>query len=142
MAFQSSDEDEITGINVTPLVDIMLVLLVIFMVTSNYIAHRSISLKLPEAETSDEQVSSQNLGFSLTKDEKLFLDGQEISFSEVGAKIEQIKNKNENKVSLQALIAADQEVSHGSVVKLIDTIRKSGINDFAINVETEKKATP
>ncbi|MFK7823131.1 MAG: ExbD/TolR family protein [Oligoflexales bacterium] len=126
------DEDEITGINVTPLVDVMLVLLVIFMVTASYIVHRSIEVELPQAETG-RQMKSRSLAFSLTSEAQLFLDGVKISFDEVGAHIKKARQTHPEKV--QALISADVKTPHGQVVKLIDTVRKNGINEFAINVD-------
>ena len=131
------DEDEITGINVTPLVDVMLVLLIIFMVTASFIVHRSIELELPQAVTG-EQVKSQSLAFALTSDAKLFLDGQEIRLSEVGIHIEKAKRSQAKQV--QALISADIKTPHGEVVKLIDTVRKNGITEFAINVDAAEDA--
>lgn len=131
------DDDQITGINVTPLVDVMLVLLIIFMVTTSYIVHKSIEVKLPSAETATNVVQeSKSLGFVLDADSKLYLDGKEISLSEIAVLIPQAKAKaKEAKQQLQALITADEKTPHGQVVKLIDTVRKNGITEFAINVE-------
>ena len=135
-AQNSGDDDEITGINVTPLVDVMLVLLIIFMVTTTYIVHKSISIKLPKADTGEELSSTKNLAFALDAKSKLYLDGKPISYSEITISIAKIREQNKTKkVELQALIAADQKTPHGEVVKLIDMIRKNGITDFAINVE-------
>ena len=129
------DEEAITGINVTPLVDVMLVLLVIFMVTTTYIVHKSINLKLPKADTADEQSTVKNLAFALDKDSKLYLDGKPILYSDIVPLIAEIREKNSKKIDIQALIAADEKTPHGEVVKLIDMVRKNGISDFAINVE-------
>ena len=135
MAGGASDDsnDEITGINVTPLVDVMLVLLIIFMVTATYIANRGIAVNLPKAATG-EDVPAKNLAFVLDKESKLYLNGEAISFDLVPGKIAESKARGEN---LQALISADKETPHGNVVKLIDVIRKNGINDFAIDVDSE-----
>ena len=133
----SDDEDEITGINVTPLVDVMLVLLVIFMVTASYIVHRSININLPKAATADSALSSKNLAFALDREGVLYLDGNVIEYDRLKSLIEQVRLAAGSDVSLQALITADAETSHGNVVKLIDAVRKNGINDFAINVEVE-----
>lgn len=124
-------DDEITDINVTPFVDVMLVLLVIFMVTANYIVNQSINVNLPDAVTG-EVTSSNNLAFSLDQKSNLYLDGKPIDFSAINEEIIRRQMKKEN---LQAVIAADEKTPHGAVIKLIDTIRKSGITDFSINVE-------
>lgn len=132
MAGKLTDADEeITDINVTPFVDVMLVLLVIFMVTANYIVNQSINVNLPDAVTG-EVTSSNNLAFSLDQKSNLYLDGKPIDFSAINGEIIRRQMKKEN---MQAVIAADEKTPHGAVIKLIDTIRKSGITDFSINVE-------
>lgn len=130
----STDEDEITGINVTPLVDVMLVLLIIFMVTATYIVNQSINVQLPKAETADTTETSKNLGFVLDADSKLYLDGNPINFEDIPAAIAEAQNKAAG-AAVNALISADKTTPHGMVVKLIDAVRKYGITDFAINVE-------
>ena len=138
---QDGDE-EITGINVTPLVDVMLVLLVIFMVTASYIVHKSINVQLPQAETGENQTKTKNLAFVLDSGQKLYLDGKEINFSEIGIHIARTKaNLSNSQKNLQALITADEKTPHGSVVKLIDTVRKNGITEFAINVDSGSTET-
>ena len=128
------DEDAITGINVTPLVDVMLVLLVIFMVTATYIVNQSINVQLPKADTAESNDKTKNLAFTLDKSSALFLNGEPVTWEQLPNKIAEVKAKAGN-VQVNALIAADKETPHGSVVKLIDTVRKHGITDFAINVE-------
>ncbi|MFK7872834.1 MAG: ExbD/TolR family protein [Oligoflexales bacterium] len=134
-AQSDGDEDEITGINVTPLVDVMLVLLVIFMVTASHVVHKTIDIKLPQAETGENTDVSKNLAFVLDKDSRLFLDGELIDFPQVAEQIEKARKDAQSGAQLQALITADQETPHGAVVKLIDTVRQSGITEFAMNVE-------
>lgn len=131
----NSGDEEITGINVTPLVDVMLVLLIIFMVTATYIANQTIKVSLPKAATG-ESAESTNLAFVLDKDSKLFLDGTELSFDSVGAAIDAKRNESTN--VLQALIAADEATPHGTVIKIIDLVRQHGIVDFALNIEVEQ----
>ncbi len=133
----NNDDDEITAINVTPLVDVMLVLLIIFMVTTTYIVNRTIQVKLPSADTGETKVTTKNLAFVLSSDEKLFVDGQPVDFAHVGEEIQKkLQEYKEKSLSPQALITADKKVSHGLVVKLIDAVRKNGITEFAINVES------
>ena len=122
-------------INVTPLVDVMLVLLIIFMVTTTDIVNKAINVNLPKADTSDSSENkSKNLAFVLDAKSQLYLDGSPITFEQVAEKIAEAKAK-QGAAPLNALIAADKDTPHGAVVKLIDTVRKHGITDFAINVE-------
>ena len=136
-SYNNNDEEEITGINITPMVDVMLVLLIIFMATATYIANRSLDVKLPEAETAQSaKEDARYLSFVLDRESKLFLEGKEIVFADIKEKVEAMKAQKST-APLSAIIAADKQTPHGDVVKLIDMIRKNGITDFAINVEAK-----
>ena len=129
-----SDDDEgmITGINVTPLVDVVLVLLIIFMVTATYIVARSIPVDLPKAATGEEIVTT--FALTLTKDGTVWLDGQR---SDEDTIKHAIRAARKNDAEARAVIAADREVQHGRVVHLIDLVRREGVSRFAINIEEE-----
>ena len=128
------DDEEITGINVTPLVDIMLVLLIIFMVASNYIVKEAIEVNLPKAATGEELNSEQkSIALILKKDGRLFLNG-DLSTKEKVGEASKLLSKEKN---AQAMIAADRGVPHGEVVKLIDLIRVNGLTSFAINIDPD-----
>ena len=131
----SESDDEITGINVTPLVDVMLVLLIIFMVTATYIVNKSINVNLPKADTGESNDKTKNLAFVLDAKSQLYLDGKPVNLDQIPTMIKEEQSKG-NHVTLTAMISADKDTPHGAVVKLIDTIRKNGITDFAINVES------
>ena len=133
MAGKFSDNDEeITDINVTPLVDVMLVLLVIFMVTASYITNQSIDVKLPSADTGGTSQKSLNLAFVVDKQSNLYLDGKAVALEQLPVLLKPYAERDPRP---QAIIAADEQAPHGAVIKLIDMIRKNGINDFAINVQ-------
>lgn len=121
----------ITEINVTPLVDIVLVLLIVFMVTTTYIVSPSLKVDLPKAASGSETQKS-SLGLSLDKTGKLFLNGQPSDEASVKAFIKTELPKN---AELQAVIAADKSVPHGDVVHVIDVVKRAGVKRFAINVE-------
>jgi biopolymer transport protein TolR len=129
-----SGDEAITEINVTPFVDVMLVLLVIFMVTANYIVNQSINIQLPKADTG-QVIQSRNLAFVIDKESRVYLDGQAVEVAELGEKIMAFKGQQPEGATIQALISADTATPHGAVVKVIDVIRKSGITELAINVE-------
>lgn len=131
------DDDGIHEINVTPLVDVVLVLLVIFMVTANYITNKAITMELPKA-ASGEATGTTNLGLALDKESHLYLDGKEASYADLKARIDEEKAAGKQ---LQALISADAGTPHGSVIKLMDEMRKQGITDIAFNVEVDVTTT-
>ncbi|NLH47359.1 MAG: biopolymer transporter ExbD [Myxococcales bacterium] len=134
-------EEPITNINVTPLVDITLVLLIIFMVTATFIVSPQIKVELPKAVTA-ETSDPQTFSIVLTKDGELYLNGTKTDEAQLEATIvERVKNNPD----LQAVISADKMAYHGDVIKLIDMVRRNGVRKFALNVEAapppDKKAT-
>jgi biopolymer transport protein ExbD len=136
-SFQSGDE-EITGINVTPLVDVMLVLLIIFMVTATYIVKASMDLELPRAATGGE-ATGKTFAIVITKDGNLHLDGQDVTEEVMLQRIEAAKSKDDD---VRAMISADKEVLHGTVVHIMDIIQRAppegpGITKFAIEIEKQ-----
>jgi biopolymer transport protein ExbD len=122
----------ITDINVTPLVDITLVLLIIFMVTTTYIVNPTIKVELPKAASGSEQTRT-TLALTLTKDDVLYLNGER---SDDAGVVRAIANDLPKNPDLQAIIAADKVVPHGNVVHLIDLVKRAGVRKFAINVDT------
>ena len=132
--FDSDDESArmITDINVTPLVDIVLVLLIIFMVTTTYIVNPSIKVDLPKAATGSDQTRTP-LALTLTKEGGLYLNGEKSDDDGVRRFIGSEIGRNPD---LQAIIAADKAVPHGSVVHVIDLVKRAGVRKFAINVES------
>jgi biopolymer transport protein TolR len=126
----------ITEINVTPLVDITLVLLIIFMVTTTYIVNPSIKVDLPKAVTGSDQTRT-TLALTLTKEGQLYLNGD---LSDEAKVTQQIAAELPKNPDLQAIIAADKVVPHGSVVHIIDLVKRAGVRKFAINVDSS--ATP
>lgn len=136
---QDNDDEMISGINVTPLVDITLVLLIIFMVTATYIVKETIEVELPRAASGGETVGT-TMTFVLDKEGKLYVDGQEST--EVQARIA-VQDALRNDKDAKAIISADRSVSHGQVVSLIDLVKTQGLTKFAINIEkVEPTASP
>ena len=129
-----SDDDSgrmIVDINVTPLVDITLVLLIIFMVTASYIVSPSIKVDLPKAASGSDQ-SKTTLSLTLAKDGSLYLNGERSNDTAVAKFIGDTLPSNPD---LQAIIAADTVVAHGEVVHVIDLVKRAGVHRFAINVD-------
>lgn len=136
MAMKSStdNEESISDINVVPLVDIILVVLIIFMVTAPMFLKPSINVNLPKAVSGDSSAPSL-LNISISADGKLALNGS-------AANEEQIKQKAITELAknpeVQAIISADQIVQHGKVVGIIDLIKTVGVKKFAISIDKAK----
>ena len=121
----------ITDINVTPMVDIMLVLLIIFMVTATYIARRAIPVNLPEASTGQE-VETTTLAIVLSPGGGLLLNGDAVSLDMLKARIPPLVAANPE---IQAVVDGDRSVEYGRVMEVIDTLRAAGVKNFAAAVE-------
>lgn len=121
----------IVGINVTPMVDVVLVLLVIMMVSATYIVAQSLKVELPKTATSDEATPSI-AKVTLTKDKKTLFDEQEVTEGELVAKLRGAHAQN---ADTSLVLSADQDVPHGNVVHVIDLAKLEGIAKFAIHVE-------
>ena len=124
-------DEAITDINITPFVDIILVVLIIFMVTATYIVAPSIKVNLPDASTGDESQES-SLGLTLLSDGTLYLNGEEVTEPRLREVIRTEKARDRDVV---CLVAADRDTRHGAVVHLLDVVRQEGVARFAINIE-------
>ncbi len=133
------DDEGINSINVTPLVDIMLVLLIIFMVASTYIVKPSIEVELPKAATGNEDQLDTTLSIVLSTGGGLELNGEPSTIEAIAAKCREVRAKDDG---AQAMISADKRVVHGRVVQIIDTVRKNGVLKFAINIDPEVAKNP
>ncbi|MCP3102251.1 biopolymer transporter ExbD [Myxococcus sp. K15C18031901] len=133
---QQDNDEEITGINVTPLVDIVLVLLIIFMVTANFIVRETVEVDLPRAANGGETVQGL-VNVVLDKQGKLYFDGAEVSEADLSRKVAEAVAKDKD---TRAIISADQTIAYGQVMRLIDTVKGQGIAKFALNIE--KDAAP
>lgn len=134
----SGDDDVISDINITPFVDIILVVLIIFMVTATTIVNSSIKVNLPEAATG-EATESTSLGLTLTSNGSLLLDGEPTDAAGIRSRIQTAKNNGEDVV---CLISADKTVEHGRVVWLMDLVKSEGVGKFAINIDKADVVPP
>ena len=135
MAASGDDEDDlISGINVTPLVDVVLVLLIIFMVTATYIVRASIEVDLPRVAHGGESVGTL-LSIVVSRGGEVSLDGVPLGEEElVRATREAVARDGDARV----VISADRGALHGAVVRVIDLVKGAGATRFAIHVEKER----
>lgn len=125
------DDDGMTEINIVPLVDVILVVLIIFMVTTSYIVSPSIKVNLPDAATGDATAPS-SLAITVAADRSLLLDGKAVEEPALRAAIRAARAANKDVV---CLIAGDQEARHGDVTHIIDLVKQEGVAKFAINID-------
>jgi biopolymer transport protein TolR len=127
------EEDAITGINVTPLVDITLVLLIIFMVTARFISEPSIGVTLPKSSSSSAgEASEKNVFLTIDQSHQIYLNNSPIAKDKLGDSIRQLLAK---RADLNLIIRADKNISHGEVISILDEVRSQGVTEFGIAVE-------
>lgn len=135
---QESSEDAITGINVTPLVDIVLVLLIIFMVTAKLIVSKSVPLDLPKAATgSDIQTV---FSVVLAADGTTQVDSKTVPNDD--AILGLAKTAHEKNADLRAVIKADSAVPHGRVIHVLDLLKQAQVAKIAFGVQPVGPGTP
>ena len=133
-----NDEEMITAINVTPLVDIVLVLLIVLMVTSSYLVNKAINVELPKAATGE--TTTPTMSISIDADGKHYLDGSAIELPELQDRVRAAYSKDPD---VKAIISADGRVKHAEVVTVIDLLRREKVTKFAINTSPiEENKTP
>ncbi|NQW63237.1 MAG: biopolymer transporter ExbD [Deltaproteobacteria bacterium] len=129
------DEDMIAGINVTPLVDITLVLLIIFIATSSIIIKAEAGMTLPDAKTA-EQSGQGLINVTVMKqgtDKALiYMQGQIVENQATLRRDLEAEKKLDKDVKV--IISADQQIDYQEVSDIVDAIRKSGISNFALDV--------
>ena len=121
-----------TDINVTPLVDVTLVLLIIMMVAAPVIVNNpSIKVDLPKAATGDETQKS-TIALTISLEGKLYYGETEVTEDEAKQRIDAEHQRNPD---VQAVISADKGVNYGDVMHLIDVVKTLGVNKFALNID-------
>ena len=132
MAMQSNSEDnEIGNINITPMVDVILVLLVIFMVTANFLKKESVNINLPKVSASDPNVA-QSVQVAVTRDGKIMLEGSPADGPRLTSSLSrEVKIRPNMRVTL----SADERLAYGDIAEVMGLIRKSGVSRIALSVK-------
>jgi biopolymer transport protein ExbD len=132
----SDDDDVISQINIIPFVDIVLVLLIIFMVTSTAIVRASLEVDLPKAASGGAGVES-TLNVVLTIEGNLLLNGEPSDKEELAT---YVKGEAKTNSELQAVISADAALAYGEIMNVIDIVKLNGVKSFALNIERKAPA--
>ena len=124
---QKPGQTTLSEINVTPLVDVMLVLLIIFMVTAPMM-QQGVDVNLPqEGGGSNLDPSRERLVITLAKNERIFLNDRRVDFPELEQTLRQASD-----ISREVFLRADKDIPYGLVVKMMATIKRAGIERLGI----------
>ena len=138
MASTTKKRGIISEINVTPLVDIMLVLLIIFMLTANLIAKQAIEVELPRASQAT-ALNPTTLAITVTRDGALYLNGKTTAPAAFREAVAAAVAKDPK---TQAIISGDKAVSHGRIVWVLDVVKSLGVASFAIQIDPAAMVAP
>ena len=131
-------EDGITGINVTPLVDITLVLLIIFMVTAKIMVTQSVIMDLPKAASATAVQSIFSV--VLTKEGEMIVNSEKVAKDDALLPLaREVRSKNKD---VRAVIKADSHLLHGRVMHVLDLLKQAGISKIAFGVNPIPASTP
>jgi biopolymer transport protein TolR len=131
MAFEEQGGGAISNINVTPLVDVMLVLLVIFMVTAP-ILQQGVSINLPKVRAAALTGEEQQLVVAVSRNGKVYLNDTPTNIAELGPKLQAILKLRPDR---QVYLRADQSVRYGEVMQVIATVKSAGVERLGMVTE-------
>ena len=137
MAFSNNQDSLMSDINVTPFVDVMLVLLIIFMVTAPMMT-QGVDIDLPEASSDPLESETEQILVSINKENQIFINDVSVTLDILGGKIEKILETQTNR---EVYLRADKGVPYGIVVTAMSEIKNAGVEKLGIvtaPVETEK----
>ena len=132
------DEKEFSEINITPFTDVVLVLLIIFMITSPFLITGSYKVKLPKSTNSQTDVN-KGVEVYLTEAGELFIDNNSIPFQDIAWRL---KNEFESLGTKDVIIKADKNVRHGSFILLLDELKKAGAVKLLISTTRIETKSP
>lgn len=124
----SRNRDSFNEINITPLTDIFLVLLIIMMVIAPLLDQQGLNLTVPDMVEQSQVKETKTINIMVTNDDKYILDGQEIPAQDLG----QIIKDKAKTLPDGLLIQAQPNATHGAVVKLMDSSRNSGVTSISM----------
>jgi len=134
---KGEDGSPISQINVTPMVDIMLVLLIIFMVTAS-IGQQGITVSLPRASARSQQVTSREKVITVTIDRNLriYLNDAPTNLAALGSDLRRIYSGRKDRT---IFLKSDEAISYGDFVKVVAVIKDAGIEQLGMITEPPKK---
>ena len=126
-----------SDINVTPLVDVMLVLLIIMMIVAPLL-QQGVAVTLPVAtNTSEKPETQEQTVVAITADKRFFVNAVQVQQGDLARRIEQLLEEKKEKI---VIIKADVDVEYGAVMEAMDTLRAAGIEDMGLITETRRAA--
>jgi biopolymer transport protein TolR len=131
---RNNEKEPVSDINVTPLVDVILVLLIIFMVTAPML-QMGIDVNLPRVKAKSVDVGEEKLILTIKSNEEIFINRYKASLDDLKLKLENIF---ESRIDREIFMRADEKVPYGFVVKVMSEVRKAGVDKLGMITEPPK----
>ncbi len=131
--------DLITGVNITPIVDVCLTLLIVFIVTASAMVNRSMPVQLPKAATA-EAAPPSILNIAISRTGEVFLNGAPGRLEDIPRAVEEARARSAGDQKLAGFVSADVEAPYGKFAEAVDRLRLAGVTDIAL--DTQPAAEP
>jgi len=128
----------ISGINVTPLVDVTLVLLIIMMVTAKIVISQGLTMELPKSSTTQAGAVMEILSIKITEQQKIVLNGEELP--NVQALVQRARDAKRKDPDVKAIINGEIKAKHGLVIRVLDILKRNGVDKIAFTKVKEQPA--
>lgn len=128
----------VADINITPFTDVVLVLLIIFMITTPMLSQHSLKINLPKAENTQQTEETKNIEISIDKDGFVYLDGLQIHLQYIE---EALKSSIKKYPERAVIVKGDKDIKYDLVVQVIDKAKQAGATKFALALEKTSKTT-
>ena len=135
MKFRKKTSLEKGKLDITPLIDVIFLLLLFFMLSSSFILQPGIKVNLPESKVSEAQ-SEDNIIVTITSERKILLNDENITEETLGIKLRPMAKRTPDKI---VIIKADDRVNHGLVVKVMGEVKSAGVKRLAIATKPKKR---
>ena len=139
MKFKRRIQDE-PSINLTPLIDVVFLLLIFFMVTTSFIRETRLQVNLPEAEAKTLTTQSERLEIVVSRDGSFALNGQTLVNGRVETLLRGLALESDGNLDLPVIIVADSQASHQSVVTAMDAIGQAGFARLSIATQRSEQS--
>jgi len=136
MNFRRRNHREVSQLDMTPLVDVVFNLLIFFMLSTTFVTTPGIKINLPEASSKELKVQEKEVRIALTKKGKIYLNRKLVTLGDVRKILKQKARLNRK---MLVIIQADEQVTHGKVVQIMDIAKNAGLNKLAIATRPRKR---
>src|SRR5512133_349323 len=126
--------DLISGVNITPVVDVCLTLLIVFIVTASTMVNRSMPVQLPKAATA-ESAPPSILNISISRTGEVFLNGAPGRLEDIPRAVDEARARVTAETKLAGFVSADVEAPYGKFAEAVDRLRLAGVTDIALDTQ-------